>query len=154
MLTVSAAAGSLALGTHTGTITITASGAVNSAVVVPVVFRIGPTITGPYTISTIAGVNAIAEGGAANAQPMSPPQSVALDTTGNLYLAVPDRNKVYKMTPAGILTTFAGTGQPGPAGDGGPAPSAQLNSPGGVAVDGNGDVYIADWVNNRIRKVS
>src|SRR2546426_768400 len=72
MLTVSAAAGSLVSGTYTGTITITASGAVNSPVVVPVVFRIGPTITGPYTISTIAGVNMIVEGGAASAQQMSP----------------------------------------------------------------------------------
>src|SRR5213593_841385 len=69
MLTVSAAPGSLALGTYTGTITITASGVLNSPVVVPVVFRIGPTITGPYTISTIAGVNTIVEGGAASAQP-------------------------------------------------------------------------------------
>jgi sugar lactone lactonase YvrE len=154
MLTVSATAGNLASGTYTGTITITASGAVNSPVVVPVVFRIGPTITGPYTISTIAGVNTIVEGGAASAQPMSPPQSVALDSAGNVYMAVPDRHKVYKMTPGGILTTFAGTGQPGPAGDGGPATSAQLNSPRGVAVDGNGDVYIADASNGRIRKVS
>src|SRR5439155_10584929 len=88
-LTISAAAGSLAVGTYTGTITISATGAVNSPVVVPVVFRIGPTITGPYTISTIAGVNTITEGGAANAQPMSPPQSVALDSAGNLYVAVP-----------------------------------------------------------------
>src|SRR5438132_3552545 len=56
--------------------------------------------------------------------------------------------------PQGIVTTVAGTGQAGFSGDGGLATTAQLNFPGGVAVDGNSNIYIADLNNQRIRKVT
>ena len=59
-----------------------------------------------------------------------------------------------KVSPGGTITTFAGTGKFGFSGDGGPATSARLDSPPGVAVDGKGNVYIADSANNRVRKVS
>jgi sugar lactone lactonase YvrE len=88
------------------------------------------------------------------------PLSVAFDGTGNMYVADTFHNKVRIVAPpvgtavAGIISTFAGTGNAGSAGDGGLAKNADLNSPSGVAVDGAGNVYIADAGNNRIRKVS
>ena len=152
-LTVSAESGSLPVGTHTGRITITAPGALNSPVVVPVVFRIGPSDPTPYVISTIAGKN-IVEGGAASDQPLSPAYDVARDPDGNFYIAVPTRHKIFKVTPDGILTTFAGTGVPSFGGDGGPATSAQLDTPKALDVDTAGNVYIVDFGNLRIRKIT
>jgi uncharacterized protein (TIGR03437 family) len=58
------------------------------------------------------------------------------------------------MSPSGVITTVAGNGTSGYSGDGGPATSAQINRPSGVAVDGQGDIFIADGANNRVRKVS
>jgi uncharacterized protein (TIGR03437 family) len=72
------------------------------------------------------------------------PQSVAVDSTGNLYIA-DAQARVRKVSPTGgIITTVAGTGTPGYSGDGGPAANAQLFQPYGVAVDGNGNLYLAD----------
>ena len=107
-----------------------------------------------YTISTAAGPTVITEGGPGTAQSLSPTWGIAKDSSGNIYIAVMDRHKIFKLTPGGILTTFAGNGQPGSSGDGGPATSAQLNSPQGVAVDSAGNVYIADTSNGRVRKVT
>jgi uncharacterized protein (TIGR03437 family) len=81
--------------------------------------------------------------------------NVALDSAGNLY--VPDSTKayVYKITPQGITTNFAGTGSASAAlGDGGPATSAGLSFPRGVAVGADGSVYIGDCGHERIRKVA
>ncbi len=88
------------------------------------------------------------------------PLSVAVDGAGNMYIADTFHNKVRIVAPpvgtavAGIINTFAGTGNSGYSGDGGQARNADLNFPSGVAVDGAGNVYIADAGNNRIRKVS
>ncbi|MBI4474083.1 MAG: IPT/TIG domain-containing protein, partial [Acidobacteria bacterium] len=157
-ITVSAAAASLTAGTHTGVLTITGSGSANT-VGIPVVLRVGPAVTGPYTISTIAGQGAIAENGVATAQPLSSMFGVAVDSAGNTYVASFTRNKVFKITPSGAVSTFAGTGQPGAegdqgaGGDGGPAALAHLSNPQGVAVDSAGNVYITEVNGRRVRKV-
>jgi trimeric autotransporter adhesin len=117
----------------------------------PITFIVNPPLG--YTISTIVGEGAIIEGSPATAQSLPPVQDVAWDTQGNLYIAVPSANKVYKVT-SGVISTFAGTGIVGASGDGGPATAAQLNGPRSVVADANGNVYIADTSNSRIRMVS
>ena len=80
---------------------------------------------------------------------------MAVDAAGNLYIADAANQRVRKISPSGTITTVAGSGiSNGYSGDGGPAISAQLNYPSGVAVDSAGDLYIADTGNQRIRKVS
>ena len=81
------------------------------------------------------------------------PAGVAADGSGNVYIADIDNNAIRKVAK-GVMTTFAGDGTSGYSGDNGPPPGAELNHPGGVAVDGAGNVYIADMTNNVIRKVS
>jgi hypothetical protein len=80
---------------------------------------------------------------------------VALDNSGNFYIASYYQNRVFKVTPAGFLSVVAGNGLAGYSGDGvtGGAAQAMLNSPEGVTVDGNGSVYIADTDNCALRKV-
>ena len=77
--------------------------------------------------------------------------------SGNLYVADNQGERtsiVFKITPAGAISMFAGTGVSGFTGDGGPATSARLNAPAGIAIDSSNNVYIADTNNARIRKVS
>jgi len=81
-------------------------------------------------------------------------EGVAVDNAGNLYVADAGNNRICKVTPAGIVTAVAGSGTQGYSGDGGPAVQAQLNGPTGVAFDSGGNLYISDWGNQRIRKVS
>jgi sugar lactone lactonase YvrE len=85
---------------------------------------------------------------------LATPAGVAYDTAGNLYIADLNNHIIRKVNLAGVITTIAGTGEQGYAGDGGPATSALLDSPAGVAVDATGNIYIADTHNNRIRKVA
>ena len=91
------------------------------------------------------------DGGPATAAQLNRPTDVALDGAGNLYIATGGR--IRKVDAAGVITTVAGDGTYGYGGDGGPATAAQLRGPQGVAVDGAGNLYIADWGSNRIRKV-
>ena len=82
------------------------------------------------------------------------PCDVARDSSGNLYIADYSNNRVRKVDAAtGIITTVAGSGTAGFFGDGGAATSAQLNGPNGVSVDSAGNLYIADYLNHRFRKV-
>ncbi|HKY75086.1 MAG TPA: NHL repeat-containing protein [Acidimicrobiia bacterium] len=108
------------------------------------------------TISTIAGTGVpgySGDGGPASAAQFDGPRGVSGDSAGNLYVADDNNHRIRRIDPAGVVTTLAGTGAPGYAGDGGPARSAQLRNPRGVAVDGRGNVFIADSMNARIRMV-
>lgn len=109
------------------------------------------------TITTVAGTGVSAysgDGGQATKAQLYSPYSVALDSSGNMYIAEYADSRIRKVTSQGTISTIAGTGAAGYGGDNGPAASAQLNSPEGVAVDAAGNVYIADVWNNRIRKIS
>jgi len=92
-------------------------------------------------------------GNALNAQ-LNNPQGVALDAVGNLYIADQGNHRIRQVTPAGIISTVAGTGTAGHFGDNGPATSAQLNTPQGIALDAAGNLYIAEPLNYRIRQVA
>ena len=106
------------------------------------------------TITTIAGGGGFGEdGGPATQVHLNLPYGVAVDGTGNLYIADTNSDRIRKVDSTGTITTIAGTGERGFSGDGGPATQASLNSPFGVAVDGAGNLYIADQYNNRIRRV-
>jgi sugar lactone lactonase YvrE len=91
-------------------------------------------------------------GPAVNAQ-LDSPSDIAVDTSGNVYIADTDNHRIRKIDTAGRITTVAGDGTADFGGDGGPATAAWLKWPGGVAVDGTGNVFIADTGNSRIRKV-
>jgi sugar lactone lactonase YvrE len=112
-------------------------------------------------ITTVAGNGAYGysgDGGPATRAKLQFVVGVALDQKGNLYIADPAdegaNTRIRRVAPDGTITTFAGTASRGFAGDGGPATKAQLSSPSGVAVDGRGDVYIADGGNFRVREVT
>jgi sugar lactone lactonase YvrE len=81
------------------------------------------------------------------------PYGIAVDGAGNLYIANTYNNRICKVS-GGIITTVAGNGMHGFGGDNGPATSAQLSWPDGVAVDAAGNLYIADTDNDRVRKIS
>lgn len=81
-------------------------------------------------------------------------RGVAVDSFGEIYVADAALHEILRIDRAGHLDVIAGTGTPGFAGDSGPALAAELSSPGGVAVDGQGNVYIADTGNNRIRVIT
>ena len=93
------------------------------------------------------------DGGPAAVAQVDNPGGMAFDSAGNLYVADAGNNRIREISPAGVITTVAGTGVAGFSGDFGPALSAQLNQPTGIAVDGNGVLYIADTGNNRVRVV-
>jgi secreted PhoX family phosphatase len=94
------------------------------------------------------------DGGPATSAALNYPTEVAVDAAGNLFIADNFNNRIRKVTPEGIITTVAGNGVQGYSGDGGQATSASLNYPAGVAVDATGNLFIADYGNNRIRKVT
>jgi trimeric autotransporter adhesin len=108
-------------------------------------------------ITTVAGTGSAGYSGdnglATNAQ-FSEPTGVAVDPNGSLYIADLGNSRIRKVSPTGIVTTVAGSGIVGMAGDGGPAVNAQIGFPSSVAVDASGNIYIGDPANNRIRKVS
>ena len=85
---------------------------------------------------------------------LSSPSGVALDTTGNIYIADTNNHCIRKVSVAdGTISTIAGTGSWGYSGDGGAATSARLSSPHGIALDTFGSIYISDDYNHRIRKL-
>ena len=107
-------------------------------------------------ITTFAGNGAggyTGDGGPATEASVDNPSGVAVDAAGNVFIVQYDGQRVQKVDAAGRITTVAGTGAGGHSGDGGPATAARLLYPTGVAVDRNGNVYIADYYNHRVRKV-
>jgi uncharacterized protein (TIGR03437 family) len=114
---------------------------------------------GQTVVNTVAGSTkccAVGDGGLATAAWLDGPDGLAFDAAGNLYLYETQSTRVRKVTPAGVISTYAGTGTPGGAGDGGPATAAQLfptTGHNGIAIDPAGNLYIADGYNQRIRKV-
>ncbi len=113
------------------------------------------TVAGNYSNNFVLG-----DEGPATSASLYQPNGLAFDTSGNLYIADTMDCRIRKVSAGGTITTIAGIGaggygtRGGFSGDGGLATSAALNQPTGVAVDGNGNVYIADFANNRIRKIS
>src|ERR1017187_8541525 len=112
-------------------------------------------------ITTVAGSGVRGfggDGGPATAAQLNYPQAVAVDAAGSLFIADTGNMVVRKVSASGILATVAGTAAvadaQGFSGDGGPATSAQLNNPKGLAVDASGSLFIADTGNQRIRQVS
>jgi NHL repeat len=107
------------------------------------------------TITTVAGTTdgLSGDGGPATAAQLSSPRGVAATADGGYLIADTGNDRVRRVSPAGTITTVAGT-TPGLSGDGGPASAAQLNSPTGVAVTADGGFLIADTNNHRVRRVS
>ena len=109
------------------------------------------------TITTIAGTGEFGfsgDGGPAVEAELYYPAGVAVDSAGNVYIADSGNQRIRKIGWRGTITTIAGTGEFGFSGDGGPAVAALLNRPGGVAVDGAGNIYIAEPDGHRIRKLT
>ncbi len=109
-------------------------------------------------LTTVVGNNTGAstgDGGPAAQAQVNSPSGVTVDKDGNIYITEVAGHRVRKITAStGVISTIAGTGAPGFGGDEGAATAALLNRPEGVAVDKDGNVYIADSQNNRVRKVA
>ncbi len=114
-------------------------------------------VDGSGIITTIAGGNGATgfsgDGGAATLAQLSYPDGLAIDDTGNIYIADKNNQRIRKIDVNGIITTIAGNGTRGFSGDGGSAIAAELNYPDGLAIDNVGNILIADNVNNRVRKI-
>ncbi len=120
-------------------------------------YRVRKVTVSTGIINTFAGSgrgNFWGDGGPATSAGINTPEGVAFDSSGNMYIADTFNNRVRKVTTGGIISTFAGTGIAGFSGDGGAATSARLNEPTSVAVDSHGNVFVADSVNARIRKIT
>jgi len=106
-----------------------------------------------YHAETVAGSSLIGDGGPALAAQFSAIQGIAVDRLGNLYISDTSNHRVRRVS-GGKVTTIAGTGTAGYSGDKGPAVNAQLNLPYGLALDSAGNVYVADYGNQRVRRIS
>jgi len=108
-------------------------------------------------ITTIAGTGSAGfsgDGGPTTLATFSSPVGICVDPAGNLYIADQSNNRIRRVDGVtGIITTFAGNGHISFSGDGGPATSAKLNTPQGVAADRFGNVYIGDVATSRVRRV-
>lgn len=109
---------------------------------------------GSYTINTVAGSDWVGDGGPATSAILIQSQGMVMDGAGNLYIADAGDHRVRRVSASGVIQSVAGTGIFGFSGDGGPAVQAQLNSPYGLALDTQGNLYIADLGNARVRRVS
>jgi NHL repeat len=108
-------------------------------------------------ITRVAGTGtagSAGDGGPATDAQLNGPIGVAVTADGGFLIADSGNNVVRRVSADGVITRVAGTGTAGGAGDGGPATDAQLNGPIGVAVTADGGFLIADFFNNKVRKVS
>lgn len=113
-------------------------------------------ITPAGIISTVVGTGVpgfSGDGGPATAAQINGPVGIALDTAGSIYFTDYGNSRVRKVSPTGVISTIAGTGDRGFSGDGGPATSATFLDPIGLSVAPNGVVYVADTSNSRIRRI-
>ena len=117
------------------------------------IFRLEDDGTARRIIGT--GENGFAgdDGPAMDAQLMHP-NHLVVDSEGTLYIADSLNNRIRRVTPDGIITTIAGTGERAYGGDGGPGREAQFGVPAAIALDNDGNIYIADFCNHRIRRLS
>ncbi len=107
-------------------------------------------------ISTYAGTGVSGysgDGGLANLAKLNDPYAIAVDGSGNLYIADSGNNRIRKVATSGSITTIAGTGTAGFSGDGGQASLCLLSRPCGIAVDASNNIYIVDGGNNRVRMI-
>jgi len=112
---------------------------------------------GTGIITTFAGTGTagfLGDGGAATAARLNAPQGVAMSASGELYISDTANNRIRRVATGGTITTVAGTGTAGSAGDGGLPTAAQLNGPRGIAISSSGTYYISDYANNKIRRVT
>ncbi len=109
----------------------------------------------PGDITTlVGGATFLGDGGPAREAPVPDPQALAFDGPGNLFVVDSNQHRVRRIDAlTGVITSVAGTGAFGFAGDGGPAAAASLCFPEGLAIDRQGDLYVADTANQRIRKI-
>ena len=136
----------------------------NSAADVTAIVPAGGGAGGTFAISALAGTGTPGfggDGGPATAAQINlfssvslAPGGVAVDSSGAIYLADSINHRIRKISTAGIISTFAGTGIAGFSGDGGAALSARMNQPAGLAFDTQGNLYIADSENGSVRKVT
>lgn len=114
-------------------------------------------VTPAGVISTIAGKGTAGfsgDGSAATAAELKRPTHVAVDASGNVYITDADNARIRKVSASGTISTYAGNGSLGFAGDGGPATDGKLYQPAAITLDAAGNLYIADGFNQRIRKVT
>jgi uncharacterized protein (TIGR03437 family) len=155
-VTVSVNTAGLAPGSYEASIRVSSAHAVGD-LVVPVKLAVTSASNAlRYVVRRVAGTGA--EGGAGDNGPateaaLSGPAGLWLDSKGNLYIAEYAGHRVRKVSPEGVITTVAGTGKKGAAGEGGPAVKAELDGPRGVTTDTAGNVYIAEWGGNRLLKI-
>lgn len=116
------------------------------------VYQIDPN-TGTLTLRAGGGAKPFSEGAAATTVELSSVMDMAVDSTQQLFILERDHHRILKVNQAGLISTFAGTGQPGFSGDGGPARLAQFKSPMGLGIDHQDQIYIADTENHLIRKI-
>ena len=109
------------------------------------------------TISTVAGTGERGfegDGGLATEAHLGRPRGIVLDASGNLFVTDSSNHRIRRVDAGtGVITTVAGTAEAGYSGDGGPAMSAVLNDPGGIAADASGNLFFADRSNYRIRRI-